>query len=60
MAFRAEYPGVEIPLIPDEPDNSTPVMWWKGLGEVAGDGIVESVGLFGGFLCDDGSTAPRV
>ena len=26
------YPGVEIPVIPDEPGDSTAVMWWKGSG----------------------------
>ena len=27
----AHTPGVETPLTPDEPDDSTPVMGWKGL-----------------------------
>jgi hypothetical protein len=25
-------PGAETPSTPDEPYDSTPVMWWKGLG----------------------------
>jgi hypothetical protein len=29
---------VETPAKPDGPDNSTPVMWWRALGEVPGDG----------------------
>jgi len=30
----------ETPVIPDEPDDSTPVMWWKELGPMLGDGFV--------------------
>jgi nitrile hydratase accessory protein len=29
------HPGVQTPTTPDEPDDSTPVMEWKGLGEMA-------------------------
>ena len=32
---RGRRPGVENPVTPDGPDDSTAVMWWKGLGEVA-------------------------
>ena len=37
-AKRAHTPGQETLLTPVGPDNSTAVIWWKSLGEVAGDG----------------------
>jgi hypothetical protein len=39
--------GQETPVIPDEPDDSTVVMGWKGLGQVVCVGFVECGGLFG-------------
>jgi hypothetical protein len=35
------YPGVETPLTPDGPGDSTLVMLCKVLGYMAGDGFVE-------------------
>ncbi len=43
------YPGVQMPVIPDEPDDSTLVVWWEGLGEETWRRVVECVGLSGGL-----------
>ena len=36
--------GVKTPITPDEPDDSTPVMWWKGLGCMPGVGLSSASG----------------
>ncbi len=48
---EADIPGVETPAIPDEPDDSTPVMWWKGLWEVVWRRVVWHF-LVGGWGSD--------
>ena len=45
---RGCYPGVETPITPDEPDVLDAGDGVEGL--VTGDGFVECVGLFVGFL----------
>ena len=40
---------LETPVLPDEPDDSTQVMWWKELGQVNWRRVGECVGLIGGF-----------
>jgi hypothetical protein len=39
-------PGLETPITPDGPGDSTLVMGWKGCGGGLGDGFVECDGLF--------------
>ena len=46
---KGECPGVETPVIPGGPDDSTPMMLWKGLGQIVWRRVVECVGL-GGYL----------
>jgi hypothetical protein len=43
-AHRGGYQ--ETPVTPGEHDDSTPVMFCKGLGYIPGDGFVEYVGLW--------------
>ncbi len=46
---RGPTPGEKLLIHPAKLTKSTRVMWWTGLGRMAGVGFVEGDGLFGGF-----------
>ena len=52
---KGVYRGQKIQLHPTDLTDSTVVRGWNGLGVMADDGSVESVGLFGGLWGGRGS-----
>jgi hypothetical protein len=50
LVLEGAYPGVETSVTPDEPGDSTLVLWWKGLGEMVWRRVVRCAGLWVGFL----------